>query len=105
MWRSGPNDKPIDAFDDLTAFAIFGGLLFYSLVVGAVLVLRRKRPDLPRPYRTWGYPLTPLVYLGGSAAVLVSMLLDYWRQTAMGTLLIVAGMVYYALVARKRRPV
>jgi APA family basic amino acid/polyamine antiporter len=105
VWRSGPDDKPIDAFDDLTAFAIFGGLLFYSLVVGAVIVLRKKRPDLPRPYRTWGYPFTPLMYLGGSAAVLVSMLLDYWRQTSMGTVLIVAGMVYYALVARKRRPV
>jgi basic amino acid/polyamine antiporter, APA family len=102
VWRSGPDDKPIDAFDDLTAFAIFGGLLFYSLVVAAVIVLRKKRPDLPRPYRTWGYPYTPLVYLGGSAAVLVAMLLDYWRQTAIGTVLIVAGMVYYAVVARKR---
>src|SRR5262249_19130687 len=55
-WKSGPNDRLIDAFDVLTDFVIFGGLLFYALVVAAVLVLRRKRPDLERPYRTWGYP-------------------------------------------------
>ncbi|HEY2253703.1 MAG TPA: amino acid permease, partial [Planctomycetaceae bacterium] len=48
-WKSKPHDRLIDAFDALTDFVIFGGLLFYALVVAAVLVLRRKRPDLPRP--------------------------------------------------------
>ena len=94
-WKSGPADRLGDAFDVLTDFVIFGGLLFYALVVAAVLVLRRKRPDLARPYRTWGYPVTPLLYLGGSSAVMVSMLRDRLTQTAAGTALIVAGVVYY----------
>lgn len=95
VWKSGPEDRLIDAFDALTDFVIFGGLLFYALVVASVLVLRRKRPDLPRPYRTWGYPATPVVYLCGSAAVMISMLYDKLPQTAAGTVLIVAGVVYY----------
>src|SRR5262245_2260773 len=100
-WKSAPGDRLIDAFDVLTDFVIFGALLFYALVVAAVLVLRRKRPDLPRPYRTWGYPATPLVYLAGSSAVMVSMLCDKLVQTAAGTALIAAGLGCYLWVERR----
>lgn len=94
-------DETADApFDKLTNFAIFGGLVFYALVVAAVLRLRAKQPHLERPYRTWGYPFTPLLYLGGSAGVLISMLLQNWRETVIGSLLIVAGLVYYVVVTR-----
>lgn len=89
------SENPDDAFDTLTDFVIFGAILFYSLVVAAVFVLRAKRPDLPRPYRTWGYPVTPLIYLAGSAGVMVSMLFDKAKQTALGTLLIFAGVIYF----------
>jgi APA family basic amino acid/polyamine antiporter len=102
VWKSQPNDKLIDAFDALTDFVIFGGLLFYALVVAAVLVLRRKRPDLPRPYRCWGYPATPLLYLAGSSAVMISMLIDKLPQTTVGTGLIAAGVVYYYWVQFRR---
>jgi basic amino acid/polyamine antiporter, APA family len=89
------SDKPDDAFDTLTDFVIFGAVLFYSLVVASVFVLRVKQPELPRPYRTWGFPVTPAIYLAGSAGVMVSMLFDKARQTALGTLLILAGIVYF----------
>lgn len=92
------NERADAPFDKLTNFAIFGGLVFYALVVAAVIRLRFKQPDLDRPYRTWGYPFTPLLYLGGSAGVLVSMLLQNWRETAAGSLLILAGLVYYAVL-------
>lgn len=92
------NERADAPFDKLTNFAIFGGLVFYALVVAAVIRLRFKQPDLDRPYRTWGYPFTPLLYLGGSAGVLVSMLLQNWRETAVGSLLILAGLVYYAVL-------
>src|SRR5204862_5292406 len=62
---------PGDAFDVLTDFVIFGGSIFYAMAVAAVFVLRRKHPELPRPYRTWGYPVTPALYLlpfGGAMA-------------------------------------
>ncbi|MBI3862249.1 MAG: amino acid permease [Planctomycetia bacterium] len=102
VWKSGPNDRLIDAFDALTDFVIFGGLLFYALVVAAVPVLRRKRPDLPRPYRTWGYPATPVIYLLGSAAVMISMLYDKLPQTAAGTIFIAAGIFYYVYRTKSR---
>lgn len=101
-WKSGPDDRLIDAFDVLTDFVIFGALLFYALVVAAVFVLRRKRPDLARPYRTWGYPATPLVYLAGSSAVMISMLSEKLPQTLAGTILIVAGVAYYYWADRRR---
>jgi APA family basic amino acid/polyamine antiporter len=90
-WKS----EPIEAFDALTDFVIFGGSLFYALAVASVFVLRIRRPDLPRPYRTWGYPWTPALYLLAFIAALTSMLLDKWQQTAAGSTLILAGVVYY----------
>jgi APA family basic amino acid/polyamine antiporter len=86
---------PMDAFDALTDFVIFGGSLFYALAVASVFVLRWKMPDLPRPYRTWGYPITPALYLLAFAAALVSMLIDKWQQTAAGSLLILVGVVFF----------
>ena len=100
-WKSAPGDRLIDAFDALTDFVIFGALLFYALVVAAVIVLRHRRPELARPYRTWGYPATPLLYLLGSSAVMISMLRDKLVQTTAGTSLIAAGMVYYLWVQRR----
>ncbi|WP_254507698.1 APC family permease [Anatilimnocola floriformis] len=94
------NKGPAEAFDALTAFVIFGGQIFYAMAVGAVFVLRRKMPDRPRPYKTWGYPITPAFYLLVFAAALVSLLLDYLPQTAAGSLLILAGVVVYFLVAK-----
>lgn len=86
-----------DVFDELTDFVIFGGQLFYALAVGAVFVLRKKYPDRPRPYRTWGYPVTPLIYLMAFAAAIVSLLLGKPVQTLAGSVLIIAGVVYYRI--------
>jgi APA family basic amino acid/polyamine antiporter len=95
-----PKSGPTEAFDALTAFVIFGGQIFYAMAVGAVFVLRWKRPELPRPYRTWGYPLTPIFYLLVFAAVLVSLVLDYLPQTILGSVLIVVGALYLRVVAK-----
>jgi APA family basic amino acid/polyamine antiporter len=97
LWKADPGE----AFDALTDFVIFGGSLFYALAVAAVFVLRWKRPDLARPYRTWGYPITPALYLVAFACALVSMLIDKWQQTAAGSVLILAGVGYYAWAVRR----
>jgi APA family basic amino acid/polyamine antiporter len=88
-------DRPIEAFDMLTDFVIFGGSVFYAMAVASVFVLRIRYPELPRPYRTWGYPWTPALYLLAFAAALLSMLLNKWQETAAGSLLILAGVAYY----------
>ncbi|HXT57744.1 MAG TPA: amino acid permease [Pirellulales bacterium] len=94
-------DKPGEAFDALTDFVIFGGTIFYALAVGAVFVLRRRRPDLHRPYRTWGYPFTPAVFLAMYSAVMVSLLTEKWVQSFSGSLLIGAGVLFYQFAKRR----
>lgn len=88
-------DRPGDAFDALTDFVIFGGTIFYALAVAAVFVLRRKRPDLSRPYRTWGYPWTPALFLATYSTVMFSLLSEKWVQSLSGSLLIGAGALFY----------
>ncbi|MBX3442023.1 MAG: amino acid permease [Planctomyces sp.] len=97
-WKSGPGDSVADAFDELTDFVIFGGEMFYAMTVAAVFVLRGKYPDRARPYRTWGYPFTPLIYLAGFAAVLTSLLMNKPVQTVAGSVLILAGVGWYYAV-------
>jgi len=92
---------PDGAFDTLTDFVIFGGQIFYAMAVGAVFVLRWKRPDLHRPYRTWGYPLVPAIYLIVFAYALWSLLRDKPIQTAAGSSLIAAGVAFYYWARRR----
>ncbi len=58
------------SFDTLTDYAIFGLWIFYGLVTAAVFVLRRKMPEAERPYRAWGYPAVPMLFLLATALIL-----------------------------------
>ena len=91
------------AFDNLTDSVICAGLLFYGLTVSAVYVLRRTRPDVERPYKTWGYPLTPALLLLAYAGAFVSLLIDQPWQTFSVLVLIASGVVYYAVAMRLAR--
>lgn len=95
-----PKTGPDKAFDALTNLVIFGGSIFYAMAVGAVFILRFTRPELPRPYKTWGYPLTPAFYLLVFAGALISMLLDALPQTVVGSVIIIAGIAVYFIVAK-----
>lgn len=87
--------SPMDAFDALTNYVIFGGSIFYAMAVAAVFVLRVKRPQWERPYRTWGYPVVPALYMVFFAAMLVSMLMDEPATSLAGLSLIFVGWIYY----------
>ena len=81
-WRSGWPPRSacvyvlLNDFQQLADKFILGIWPFYALAVAAVFVLRRTRPDLPRPYRTWGYPVVPLLFLLASVAMVLNALLD-----------------------------
>lgn len=94
---------PLAAFNALTDFVIFGGLIFYALTVAAVIVLRFRRPDLERPYRTWGYPLTPIAYLLLVGYVLASMPFTNPYESLAGTGLIAVGVPFYFLLRALRK--
>ena len=61
-------------YGDLLDYIIFAALLFYILTVSAVFVLRVKKPDAPRPYRAWGYPVVPALYIVLCAVIMLSLL-------------------------------
>jgi amino acid transporter len=92
------------AFDNLTDSVICAGLIFYGMAVAAVYVLRWKRPHVERPYKTWGYPVTPALLLLAYAGAFVSLMLERWTQTISVLFLIGAGIVYFfAATAYRRR--
>lgn len=96
-------DSPKDAFDGLTDSVILGGVIFYGMTVAAVYVLRSTRPDLPRPYRTWGYPITPMLLLLAYSGALISLLLEHWQESTGVLALIATGIVFYAVSSRSSR--
>jgi APA family basic amino acid/polyamine antiporter len=78
-------------FDLLTNFVIFSASIFYALTVLAVLVLRFRQPQTNRPYRTWGYPLTPVLFLGVYTWFLVQVYSSRELESRVGLLLIGMG--------------
>jgi amino acid transporter len=84
-------------FQQLADKFILGIWPFYALAVAAVFVLRRTRPDMPRPYRTWGYPVVPVLFLLASVAMVVNALWTDPVNTGITFGIILAGIpVYYA---------
>ncbi|MFZ1099486.1 MAG: amino acid permease [Steroidobacteraceae bacterium] len=90
-------------FAGLAAKFILGIWPFYALTVAAVFVLRRRRPELPRPYRVWGYPLVPAVFLIASVGMVVNALLTDPVNTGVTFTIIFAGLPVYWLRARLQR--
>ncbi|HEX7243533.1 MAG TPA: amino acid permease [Longimicrobiaceae bacterium] len=93
----------IRSFEQLADAFILGIWPFYALAVGAVFLLRRRRPDLPRPYRTAGYPVVPLVFLLASVAMLGNAVVEEPGQTLFGFGIILLGIPVYWLW-KGRRP-
>ena len=91
-----------NVYTQLLEYIISADLVFYALMVGAVIVMRRKAPDIERPYRTLGYPIVPLVYI--TIAVLIVLDLAWlapWTS-GIGYLIVLTGIPVY-FVWRKRQ--
>jgi APA family basic amino acid/polyamine antiporter len=88
------------SYESLAEYAMFAICLFYGLMVAGVFVLRRKQPDLPRPYRMWGYPFTPLLFLAATAWFLINTLIRRPVPAIAGLVLIAAGIPVYLLWRR-----
>jgi L-asparagine transporter-like permease len=100
-----PAGKPL--FDMMTDFAIFGSATFETLAVASIFLLRWKVPATPenRPYRCWGYPVVPIVYVLIMAAVVVNMFVteEQRAEALVGAGFIAAGALIYLAVFRKGR--
>ena len=99
-----PSFRQESVFELLTNFVIFSASIFYALSVLAVPILRWKQPHRERPYRTWGFPLVPLLYLAVYAWFLSDVYASRPFEARSGLVLIALGMpVYFAFVAWNRR--
>jgi APA family basic amino acid/polyamine antiporter len=84
------------SYEWLMDYAMFAIWLFYAAMVAGVIVLRRKRPDLPRPYRMWGYPYTTFLFIAVAILFLGNTLINRPLPSLVGLALIAAGIpVYY----------
>jgi APA family basic amino acid/polyamine antiporter len=92
------------SFDTLTDYVIFGSWIFYALVTSSIFIFRRKYPDAERPYKAWGYPVVPVVFLLVAGWLLINTMMTAPKQSFIGIGLIVLGLpVYYYLVSRGDR--
>ena len=82
-------------YEQLYTYVIFSSWILYGMAAASVIVLRRKRPDMPRPYRTLGYPAVPVLFVLGAAAVLLFTLHESPRESLLGLGIIVAGLPFY----------
>jgi APA family basic amino acid/polyamine antiporter len=89
-------------FEQVLLYAGFVLNLFTFLTVLGLFVLRRREPNLPRPYCAWGYPLTPLLFLALSAWTLWFIIHDKPTESLYGVLTVLAGLVPYALSRRNK---
>ena len=87
-------------YSDLLDYVIFAQLLFYVLTVAAVFVLRSMRPDAPRPYRAWGYPVVPAAYIVAAVALMLDLLVVKPRFTWPGLGIVIAGAMVYSVMRR-----
>jgi APA family basic amino acid/polyamine antiporter len=91
-------------YDDLYNFVIFGSWILYLMTAVSVFVLRRKQPDLVRPYRTLGYPVVPVLFVAVAAFLLVNTLHTRPRESLMGLFLMALGVPLYYYWKRQTPP-
>ncbi len=88
-------------FDVMTDFCMFAAVIFETLAVSTIFVFRRTLPNAERPYRCWGYPVVPALYLVLPALVLGNMFVNQQAEAAGGVAFIALGVVVYGLFLRQ----
>jgi len=90
-------------YDQLTDYVIFASWIFYGLVTSAVFVLRAKAPELPRPYKTLGYPVVPLVFVVVACWLVINTLINRPVESVAGLVLVALGLPVYFYFSASRR--
>jgi basic amino acid/polyamine antiporter, APA family len=90
------------SFDTLTDYVVFGSWIFYALVTASIFVFRKKYPDAERPYRAFGYPVVPVVFLLVAGWLLYRTVVDSPKNSVIGIVLILVGLPVYYYLAKKR---
>ena len=88
-------------YSDLLDYVVFSVLIFYVLTIAGIFVLRAKRPDAERPYRAFGYPFVPLLYIVAALAIMFVLLLYKTQTTWPGLVIVLLGVPVYLVWSRR----
>ena len=83
------------SFDTLTDYVVFGSWIFYGLVTASIFVFRSKYPNAERPYRAWGYPIVPVIFLFVTGWLLINTIMTSPESSLIGIGLILLGLPVY----------
>lgn len=89
-------------YEQLATYVVFASWLFYTLSAAAVIRLRHTAPDLPRPYRAWGYPVTPILFILFAVGLVAVTIVEAPREAAVGAGLVLLGVPVYWWFVRRR---
>jgi basic amino acid/polyamine antiporter, APA family len=89
------------SYGQLLDYTMFAALLFYILTIGSLFVLRVKRPDAERPYKAFGYPVLPALYIAMAAWICIVLLRYKPQYTWPGLFLVFLGLPVYAFWSRR----
>ncbi len=92
-------------FDQLTDMLIFAAFIYYGATTLGVFILRKKMPTAPRPYKVWGYPVVPALFILFCILLIYNTLVERPREAAIGLTLILLGIPFYFWFKRKERSV
>jgi APA family basic amino acid/polyamine antiporter len=90
-------------YSQLYTFSVFAGLLFHAAAGAAVLVLRRKAPELARPYLVWGYPVVPLLFLVAMSILIVNTVVERPVESLLGLGIVATGFPAFYFLRRSNR--
>jgi basic amino acid/polyamine antiporter, APA family len=83
-------------YGDLLTYATFASLIFYMLTIYGIFILRKKEPDVERPYKAFGYPIIPIVYIFITALICITLLIYDTKNTGLGLIIVSLGIpIYY----------
>ena len=88
-------------YSDLLDYVVFAVLIFYVLTIAGLFVLRHKRPDAERPYRAFGYPIVPVLYIAAATVIMLALILYKTQTTWPGLLIVLLGVPVYWVWHRK----
>jgi APA family basic amino acid/polyamine antiporter len=90
------------SYGDLLDYSTFASLIFYIVTIMGIFILRKKEPDTPRPYKAFGYPIVPAIYILLAGFICVDLLVFKTFNAGMGVLMILLGIPVFYLFNRKR---
>jgi APA family basic amino acid/polyamine antiporter len=90
------------SYGDLLEYSTFASLLFYIVTIAAIFVLRKKEPDTPRPYKAWGFPLVPALYILLTTLICIDLVYNKTLNTGIGLVIVALGIPVYFIMRSKR---